>query len=94
MLQATLRQSRLSRARVFLTSSTSRRPTTSLLLVSLVRRVFPSNFSKPHFIFLSDPPKAVDPAAVLADVKKSDWREDLKHVEPAKDASAPVIERM
>ncbi len=32
--------------------------------------------------------------AVLAEIKDKDWREDLKHVEPHKDASAPVIERM
>jgi hypothetical protein len=29
---------------------------------------------------------------LLKEVKKTDWREDLKHVEPAKDASAPKIE--
>ncbi len=29
---------------------------------------------------------------VLSEVKDTDWREDLKHVEPAKDASAPAID--
>ncbi len=43
---------------------------------------------------LAGAPKVIDPQAVLAEVKDKDWREDLKHVEPHKDASAPVIERM
>jgi hypothetical protein len=33
-------------------------------------------------------------AELLKEVQETDWREDLKHVEPTHDASDPRIERM
>ncbi len=38
--------------------------------------------------------KKLDRQGLLSEVKDTDWREDLKHVEPAKDASAPAIPGM
>jgi hypothetical protein len=32
-------------------------------------------------------------AEVMKEVRETDWREDLKHIEPVKDASAPMIPR-
>jgi DNA-binding ferritin-like protein (Dps family) len=53
--------------------------------------------SDPNGMHIIDYNATADPKAVenlRADILKTDWRENLKHVEPTKDASAPAIDRM
>ncbi len=53
--------------------------------------------SDPHGAHIIDYIPTQDPKAVFAlqkDIVKTDWRQDLKHVEPHKDASAPAVDRM
>jgi hypothetical protein len=51
--------------------------------------------SDPNGMHIIDYNATADPKAVenlRADILKTDWRENLKHVEPTKDASAPAID--